>query len=950
MAEIASAYISLIPSLRGAQREIERQMGPIGQRTGQQFGQDFNDGASGAIEGSGGIGGVVGGAGGFGTEFGKKFGAAAAIGIAAAVGASIKSAADQEVDSDRLAAALGATPAEQKRLGKLAGSIFAEAYGESFTDVTSAIENVRGSFRELGTGADLERVTKQALDFASIFQIDLPRATQVAQTAVRDGFAKNATDALDLFTKGLQQVAPNLREPVLDAVEEYGQFFKTVGFDGPQAMELLVNAADKGTFGVDKIGDAIKEFSIRSTDMSTGTVDAFKLIDLNAQNIANGVLKGGEAGREATKQVLEGLLSLKPGAKQANAAIALFGTPLEDLNVRDIPEFLRSLKSTGKGLKGFKGAIEDAGSVLNDNASTNLEQFKRSITQTFVNVIGGRVIPRLRDFIRELNERATPVLEGVRKVARKLDPVFRAIGGFLEDNSEYVKAFAVGLAAVVGAITAVTVATTLFSIALNSTGIPLVVIAIAALVAGLIIAYRRSEQFRNIVDQIGAGLRQFAGFVRAEVIPVVVSTAQAVAARLKPILTQLGETFRKDILPTIQKAVAKFREWQPTIQRVVAVVVRLYGQYLRFQAAVAGKVIPVIIKFAGFVFSKVVPAIVDFIDRVVQVTDKVIAFGEKVSNATKDVVDFAKKVKAKIDDVVDEITGLPGRAKSALGDLSTLLVDAGKQIAQGLIDGIKSKANDVIDAAKGLADGVKKLWPGSPVKEGPLRSWNDGKGGVSAAGRRLADGLAVGIARGTGGVQKSMKGIADAVANSTEKTRREASRSLERLVDAARRAVDRLKSRLGQVQGQFDSLASSVSEAFRPDLFAGSLGDFFSTGTTGVASMKAVLAAFKKLRTMRGVSKNFLSDLLASGNTNLVLQLAGSDAGTVRNASRIYGQTNQLSDRLGQTVARNQYGGQLKDIRGELKEANRHLDKLADRLGDKINGAARDGRKKGKRK
>jgi phage-related protein len=447
--ELASAYVQLLPSMRGFARDAQRQMGPIAGRIGAQFGDDFgrqfqraSDGTIRDMQGrfvresdiaGGASGGAYGDAfgdaaqvdaGSTGMSLGKKVGAAAALAIGAAVAASIKEGADQEVDKDRLAAAIGATPKEQKRLGKLAGKIYAQAYGESFGDVTGALENVRSSFRELGTGSELEKVTKQALDFSSIFQLDLPRAVQVAQTAVRSGFAKDGTQAFNLFTKSLQKVAPNLREDVLDAVNEYGQFFKSVGIDGPRAMELLIKASGKSQFGIDKLGDAVKEFTIRSTDMSTASTDAFRLIGVAPEKAANDILKGGEAARKATNDVVDGLLSLGPGAKQANAAIALFGTPLEDLNVKDIPSFLEGLKSTEKGLKGYRGAIEDAGAVLNDNASTNLEQFKRTVTQTFVHVIGGRVVPALRDFSRKLNEDLGPVIRDIGPYVKQFGEFF----------------------------------------------------------------------------------------------------------------------------------------------------------------------------------------------------------------------------------------------------------------------------------------------------------------------------------------------------------------------------------------------------------------------------------------------------------------------------------------------------------------------------------------------
>lgn len=96
---------------------------------------------------------------------------------------------------------------------------------------------------------------------------------------------------------------------------------------------------------------------------------------------------------------------------------------------------------------------------------------------------------------------------------------------------------------------------------------------------------------------------------------------------------------------------------------------------------------------------------------------------------------------------VDKVTmlmnvarGIPDRIKSALGDLGSLLLNAGKALIQGLISGITSKLADLGSAMGKVGGKIKGFLPGSPIREGPLQSWNNG-----AAGRRLMDLLALGI-------------------------------------------------------------------------------------------------------------------------------------------------------------------------------------------------------------
>lgn len=67
-------------------------------------------------------------------------------------------------------------------------------------------------------------------------------------------------------------------------------------------------------------------------------------------------------------------------------------------------------------------------------------------------------------------------------------------------------------------------------------------------------------------------------------------------------------------------------------------------------------------------------------------------------------------VSGAIDGVIGFVTDLPGNIVKALGNLGSLLLDAGKAVIQGLIDGITGAIGGVIDAAidcvSGLVDGV----------------------------------------------------------------------------------------------------------------------------------------------------------------------------------------------------------------------------------------------------
>lgn len=102
---------------------------------------------------------------------------------------------------------------------------------------------------------------------------------------------------------------------------------------------------------------------------------------------------------------------------------------------------------------------------------------------------------------------------------------------------------------------------------------------------------------------------------------------------------------------------------------------------------------------------------------------------------------MSTKVSSGVDTATTFVKELPGKIKTAVGDLGTLLLDAGKKVVQGLIDGIQSKLGALGSAAAQLAGKIAGFLPHSPAKEGPL----SGSGSPFASGQSIAEGMAAGV-------------------------------------------------------------------------------------------------------------------------------------------------------------------------------------------------------------
>jgi gas vesicle protein len=126
--------------------------------------------------------------------------------------------------------------------------------------------------------------------------------------------------------------------------------------------------------------------------------------------------------------------------------------------------------------------------------------------------------------------------------------------------------------------------------------------------------------------------------------------------------------------------------------------------------------------------------------------------------------------------VVSFVRGLPGRIKSAIGNLGNLLYGAGKSVVTGMWNGIKAMAGWLYDKVTGFASGIfdsvkkglGKLWPGSPSRAGIELGYFLGLGiekgiassmpAVSAAVGALGSALALDPGLQLGGAQLGFAG------------------------------------------------------------------------------------------------------------------------------------------------------------------------------------------------
>lgn len=237
-----------------------------------------------------------------------------------------------------------------------------------------------------------------------------------------------------------------------------------------------------------------------------------------------------------------------------------------------------------------------------------------------------------------------------------------------------------------------------------------------------------AEKAMTIAKTIGTGAqRAMNAAMRANPIGIIITLIALLVAGLIWFFTktEVGQKIVKVAWAGIQRAMAAVARWWtgtliPAAQSVWTNIQSFFGKLWAF--------IKTVFRFTP-------------LGLIITNWDRIVAYFGRTRDA----------VVSRVQGMVDWLKGLPSRISSAVGDFGSLLYDKGRSLIQGLIDGIMAMVSGVANAAGRVASTIKAFLPGSPVKMGPLRSWNNG-----GAGKRLMDLLAGGIEGSARTVQGAM--------------------------------------------------------------------------------------------------------------------------------------------------------------------------------------------------
>lgn len=298
----------------------------------------------------------------------KVAGAAAAATAAymTKIGSEYQSATGQ------IAAATGATGAELKNLQGVMESVYSNNYGDNWQDVADAVATVNQQMKGL-SGDKLQSVTEGAFALRDVFQYDVSESVRAAN-ALMNNFEISGDKAMNLIAAGAQNGLDYSGE-LLDTISEYSVQFAKVGINADQMFQIMQAGADSGAWNLDKVGDAIKEMSIRVVDGSETTAAGFEALGMDADVMAQKFAAGGETAQEAFQDTIQALASMEDPVQQNIAGVNLFGTMWEDLG----PEVVSQLASITDEAYAAGDELEKMQEVKYDNLGDALQGVWRKL-------------------------------------------------------------------------------------------------------------------------------------------------------------------------------------------------------------------------------------------------------------------------------------------------------------------------------------------------------------------------------------------------------------------------------------------------------------------------------------------------------------------------------------------------------------------------------------------
>ena len=706
MADVGSAYVTLMPSMRGFANDIKAQFGQAGNEGGKSFGSGLT---TGILGGSGAAKSALSSIGGAAVAAGKLAvaGLGAVTGAVTAVGgAALNAYADYEQLSGGVETLFGSSASTLKGYADEAYRTAGMSANQYMTQATSFAASLVQS-----VGGD----TAKAAEYANMAMIDMSDNVnkmgsdmQSVQDAYQ-GFAKQNFTMLDNLKLGYGGTKEEMQRLIADAnklraeqgktadltIDSYADIVEAIhtvqeemGITGTTAKEASTTIS--GSIGMAKAAwtNFLTGLGRDDVDFSQLTNQLLESIGAVAKNVAPRVAIIGKSIIQAFPSVLSGLGSvLAPIVSEAlstawNIAVqALAGLGIK-LPTVDSSQFMAAFQQVasfvGAAIDGIKGAVSTLASAFAPAFAAMQAALAPIIAQ-----VSSALLPALSVLGAALGNLAAAVLPVISAAIQAMAPV---------------------IATAIGAV--VSLASTI------STGLAPVINGIASLIQAVL------PVIQQLFTQWGASIQAVVSAAFTFVESVVTSAMNVINAVIGTVLALIKG------------------DWEGVWSGVLNILQVVWdGMIATVQSCIqlVSSTIDSALSFIKGVWNSAWSALGSFLDSAWD--------------------GFVSAVTGGNEQVMSILGGLPGKIIGLFADAGSWLIDSGRALLQGFADGVMGAVGWVGDQISGALGTIRGLFPFSPAKEGPF----SGRGYTTYSGKALMRDWAKGMASEESVVRKTVK-------------------------------------------------------------------------------------------------------------------------------------------------------------------------------------------------
>ena len=612
-----------------------------------------------------------------------------------------------------------------------------------------------------------------------------------SMTAKFKGLGYDIEDATGMATRGLTLAADAgaFWDMSLDESMSHLNSFINGSYEGGEAIGLFANDTQMAAYAIEQgvikdskawaqLDEATKqatrlEYAENMMKMSGATGQASK----ESESYANVQANLTEKWRQFKAQIGEPIIDniVIPSMKRAGDMVDTLSSVFSDLSEFWADTFEPALRTVKDA---FDGVIEAIKKMLPevDSSVTGWDIFRELIAGPIETAL--YLVADALDFVAEHIDTITTAI-GIAATAFAGFKVGSLINGLvtgfqkaklavaLFTKAQSSSAIATGISTgalkaheiivglLTGKITFAQVATGLWTKAqtvlngvLTANPVGLVVMAVAALVAAFVIAYKKSDTFRNFVNNLWATLKEklqpvlqaVGDFIQNKVVPAFQRMGEFIKNTVVPAIQELGSWLKDHILSAIQavgdwistQLIPTLQEWWNYIKTQIVPALQELG------AAIQERVQPILNWLSDFITTTVIPIFQRLKDNASQIWQAMAPALEAAKTAWStiwtNIKTVAQTVWTNIKTIVQTglqvIKGIIQTVTAVIrGDWSGAWTTI-KETASTLWSGIKEVVSNSIQAAKDVIfntlSGIQSVWSNvwSAIKNTASTIWN----------------------------------------------------------------------------------------------------------------------------------------------------------------------------------------------------------------------------------